>query len=75
MNDSKFWADPSELPDVFFELLLIVFRRALIVAVLISIIDYSYQYYKTEESLKMSVQDIKDEQKNIEGDQNLKGIV
>ena len=67
------WADPSELPDVFFEFLLIVFWRALIVAVLISIIDYSYQYYKTEESLKMSVQDIKDEQKNIEGDPKFKG--
>ena len=67
------WATPNQLPDVFFEFLLIVFWRAIIVAVLLSIIDYSYQYYKSEESLKMSIQDIKDEQKNIEGDPKFKG--
>ena len=67
------WVAPNQLPEVFFEFLLIVFWRALIVAVLLSVIDYSYQYYKSEESLKMSVQDIKDEQKNIEGDPKFKG--
>ena len=67
------WADPSQLPSVFLEFVMIVFWRALIVAVIISIIDYSYQYYKTEESLKMSVQDIKDENKSMEGDPKFKG--
>ncbi len=67
------WADPSQLPSVFLEFIMIVFWRALIVAVIISIIDYSYQYYKTEESLKMSVQDIKDENKSMEGDPKFKG--
>ncbi len=67
------WADPSQLPSIFLEFIMIVFWRALIVAVILSIIDYSYQYYKTEESLKMSVQDIKDENKSMEGDPKFKG--
>ena len=67
------WADPSQLPSIFLEFVMIVFWRALIVAVIISVIDYSYQYYKTEESLKMSVQDIKDENKSMEGDPKFKG--
>ena len=67
------WADPSQLPSVFLEFIMIVFWRALIVAVILSVIDYSYQYYKTEEGLKMSVQDIKDENKSMEGDPKFKG--
>ncbi|ONI46343.1 flagellar biosynthesis protein FlhB [Candidatus Epulonipiscium fishelsonii] len=38
-------------------------------------IDYAYQKYKFEESLKMTKQDIKDEYKQSEGDPQIKGKI
>jgi flagellar biosynthetic protein FlhB len=47
--------------------------RLVIILIFISIADYSLNWYQNEEELKMSTQDIKDEQKNSEGDPQLKG--
>jgi flagellar biosynthesis protein FlhB len=66
------WADPREIPSVFLEFAWIVFWRALVVGVIITIIDFSYQWYKTEQSLKMSRTEIKDEMKQQEGDPKFK---
>ncbi|MBM76430.1 MAG: flagellar biosynthesis protein FlhB [Proteobacteria bacterium] len=62
------WVDVTQFAQVFEEFAMIVFWRAVIVGILLTVIDYSYQVYKTEESLKMSKQDIKDERKDMEGD-------
>ncbi|ONI37757.1 flagellar biosynthesis protein FlhB [Candidatus Epulonipiscium fishelsonii] len=42
---------------------------------ILSAIDYAYQKYKFEESLKMTKQDIKDEYKQSEGDPQIKGKI
>ncbi|MDD2211461.1 MAG: flagellar biosynthesis protein FlhB [Clostridia bacterium] len=46
--------------------------RILAVLVLIAIVDYVYQLYEYEKSLKMSKQEIKEEFKMVEGDPHLK---
>lgn len=43
--------------------------------VIFSILDYIYQKYEHEKSLKMSKQDVKDEHKNVEGDPKVKGRI
>jgi flagellar biosynthetic protein FlhB len=47
--------------------------RLLIILIFISIADYAQKWYLNEEELKMSTQDIKDEQKNQDGDPKMKG--
>ncbi len=49
----------------------IAFRMALVLF-LLGIIDYVYQKWKHNESLKMSKQEVKDENKNQEGDPQIK---
>jgi len=49
--------------------------KIILVFVFLAILDYSYQKYEYETSLKMSKQEIKDEYKNIEGDPQLKGKI
>ncbi|OON96176.1 MAG: flagellar biosynthesis protein FlhB [Epulopiscium sp. Nele67-Bin005] len=41
----------------------------------IALLDYAYQKYKFEDSLKMSKQDVKDEYKQSEGDPQIKGKI
>ena len=66
------WVDITQFIYVFEEFAMIVFWKAVIVGIILAFVDYSYQVYKTEESLKMSKQDIKDERKDIEGDPKYK---
>ncbi|SEB03083.1 flagellar biosynthetic protein FlhB [Thalassobacillus cyri] len=42
---------------------------------LISVLDYSYQKYDYEKSIRMSKNDVKDEYKNIEGDPQIKSKI
>ncbi|WP_077621949.1 flagellar biosynthesis protein FlhB [Sediminibacillus massiliensis] len=48
---------------------------ASIALLLLSVIDYAYQKYDYEKSIKMSKNDIKDEHKNIEGDPLIKSKI
>lgn len=41
----------------------------------LAIIDYAYQYYKHEESIKMTKQEIKEEFRNAEGDPQIKSKI
>lgn len=41
---------------------------AIVALLFLAVLDYAYQRYDFEKNMKMSKQDIKDEQKNIEGD-------
>jgi flagellar biosynthetic protein FlhB len=47
--------------------------RAGAVLILFALIDYGYQWYKHEKSLKMTKQELKDEFRNQEGDPLIKG--
>lgn len=42
---------------------------------ILAILDYAYQRYKHEDSLKMTKQEIKEEYKNAEGDPQIKGKI
>ncbi|MFS1518390.1 flagellar biosynthesis protein FlhB [Bacillus sp. SCS-151] len=56
----------------------LVFQMGLaasIVLVFLAIIDYLYQKYDFEKSIRMSKQDIKDEYKNVEGDPQVKSKI
>lgn len=48
---------------------------AALVLILIAILDYIYEKYEYEKTLKMSKQDIKDEHKNAEGDPQVKSKI
>ena len=65
-------AEPIETALTMRELALMVLIRALPVAILISVIDYTYQFYKLKKQMMMSKQDLKDEHKRAEGDPHYK---
>lgn len=48
---------------------------AALVLILIAVLDYIYEKYEYEKTLKMSKQDIKDEHKNAEGDPQVKSKI
>ncbi|MEL6347004.1 MAG: EscU/YscU/HrcU family type III secretion system export apparatus switch protein [Myxococcota bacterium] len=66
------YADPAEALEQMSSFALLVLLRALPIAIIIAIADYSYQAWKLYEQMKMSRQDLKDEQKQSEGDPQLK---
>ncbi|WP_278287149.1 EscU/YscU/HrcU family type III secretion system export apparatus switch protein [Cellulosilyticum ruminicola] len=41
----------------------------------LAVLDYAYQRYKHEESIKMTKQEVKEEYKNAEGDPQIKGKI
>lgn len=49
--------------------------RAGILLIILGILDYIYQKYEYEKKLKMSKQEVKDEQKQIEGDPKIKSKI
>lgn len=57
------------------ELLFTILWKVIIFLFFLAIVDYIYQKYEYENSLKMSKQEIKDEYKNIEGDPQVKGKI
>lgn len=48
-------------------------KKVLLAMIVISALDYAYQWWRTREGLKMSVKDVKDETKNQDGDPHFKG--
>jgi flagellar biosynthetic protein FliR/FlhB len=60
---------------VFGKLVIDIFFKIAIIMLIISIIDYAYQRYKHNKELKMSVQEIKEEYKQQEGDPLIKSKI
>jgi len=48
-------------------------KKVLVAMILIGALDYAYQWWRTRDGLKMSSKDVKDEQKNQDGDPHMKG--
>ncbi len=59
----------------FGELVIDIFFKITIVMLIISISDYAYQRYKHNKDLKMSMQEIKEEYKQQEGDPQIKSKI
>ncbi len=60
---------------VFGSLVVDIFFKISIVMLIISIIDFAYQKYKHNKELKMSMQEIKEEYKQQEGDPQIKSKI
>ncbi len=60
---------------VFGSLVVDIFFKIAIIMLIISIIDFAYQKYKHNKELKMSVQEIKEEYKQQEGDPQIKSKI
>lgn len=60
---------------VFGKLVIDIFFKIAIIMLIISIIDFAYQKYKHNKELKMSVQEIKEEYKQQEGDPQIKSKI
>ena len=60
------------LPETMWDTALLVLTQAMPVAILIAIVDYAYQAWRLNEEMKMSRQDLKEEQKRSEGDPHFK---
>jgi len=48
-------------------------NKVLIAMIVIGALDYAYQWWRTRDGLKMSIKDVKDEQKSQDGDPHSKG--
>ena len=67
-----------EIQAIFLYILSVMFRIFLwtsMLMILIAIIDYSYQVYEHEKNLKMTKQEVKDENKQSEGDPQVKSRI
>ena len=60
---------------VFGSLVVAIFFKISVVMLIIAIIDFSYQKYKHNKELKMSMQEIKEEYKQQEGDPQIKSKI
>lgn len=60
---------------VFGELVIDIFFKIAIIMLIISVIDFAYQKFKHNKELKMSVQEIKEEYKQQEGDPQIKSKI
>jgi len=60
---------------VFGSLVIDIFFKIALIMLIISIIDFAYQKYKHNKELKMSVQEIKEEYKQQEGDPQIKSKI
>ncbi|MAA80173.1 MAG: flagellar biosynthesis protein FlhB [Deltaproteobacteria bacterium] len=68
MLPSLIHASPEEQIMKVTELATTIFIRAMIVGILVFLIDYSYQWYQTQQQMMMTHQEVKDEMKQTEGD-------
>ncbi|MBU3142295.1 fused FliR family export protein/FlhB family type III secretion system protein [Clostridium sp. CF012] len=60
---------------VFGKLVISIFFKIAIIMLIISVIDFAYQKYKHNKELKMSIQEIKEEYKQQEGDPQIKSKI
>lgn len=54
------------------EMAMLVFTRAIPVAILIAVLDYGYNWRKLWEQMKMTREEVKEEMKSLEGDPHMK---
>lgn len=66
------YASVHNLPEQMWDVALMVLLRALPVAIIIAILDYAYQSWRLFEEMKMSRQELKEEQRRAEGDPHFK---
>lgn len=52
-----------------------VMFKVAVVLIVVAIIDYIYRYFKRENDIKMTKQEVKDERKNSEGDPQIKAAI
>ena len=55
------------------ETALSLIKKVLLAMIMIGALDYAYQWWRTRDGLKMSAKDVKDEEKNQDGDPHMKG--
>ncbi len=60
------------LPGAYHEIAIFVLSRALPVAAVVAVLDYGYQWYENHEQLKMTREEMKEEQKKSEGDPHVR---
>ena len=60
------------LLDVHYEMAMMVVARALPVALILSVLDYTYQWFQMHEKMMMTQQEVKEEQKDTEGDPHVR---
>jgi flagellar biosynthetic protein FlhB len=68
-------ADPSQLLQMFQALGMKVFGAVLAAVTVIALVDYVYQRNRWWNRLKMTVQEVRDEYKQMEGDPTIKGRI
>jgi flagellar biosynthesis protein FlhB len=65
--------DPALLPEMVRSTALHLLGAAVAMLAVIAVADYAFQYHQWYEKLKMSLQEVKDEHKQSEGDPRVKG--
>jgi flagellar biosynthetic protein FlhB len=77
MNDPIFSAPVplTYIGDFLFRLFTAMLTRLIEMMIVIAIIDYAWQRWKTHEDMKMTKQEVKDEHKQSEGDPHVKGRI
>ena len=60
------------LLEVHYQMAMLVVARAMPIALIISVLDYAYQWFQMQEKMMMTQQEIKEEQKDTEGDPHLR---
>jgi flagellar biosynthetic protein FlhB len=63
---------PHAVLNAYREMALLILTRALPLAVAVAVIDYSHQWYQLNEKMKMTREEVKDEQKQADGDPHVK---
>jgi flagellar biosynthetic protein FlhB len=60
------------LLEVHYQMAMLVVARALPIALVISVLDYAYQWYQLQEKMMMTLEEVKEENKDTEGDPHLR---
>jgi flagellar biosynthetic protein FlhB len=58
--------------EIHYQMAILVVTRALPIAFIIAVLDYTYQWYQMHEKMMMTLEEIKEENKNTEGDPHLR---
>ena len=63
----------GQVLDFISESALLLLKKVLLAMIVIGALDYAYQWWRTRDGLKMSIKDVKDDQKSQDGDPHSKG--
>lgn len=66
------WSDPSQMLVYLRNTVGVMFWGVMPVIVSIAVLDYAYQWYESHEKLMMTHEEVKEEQKNTEGNPEIK---